>query len=63
MELKDLDKLLKLLQKYGVRSYSTAQLTLSLDLTQEKPLIPNTPSEDQPQYTEEQILEWSSQAV
>lgn len=64
MDLKDLEKLVKLCHKYSIKTISTPQVSLSIEVlsppqskikaeesAQEKP---------EPQYTDEDILMWSA---
>ncbi len=61
MNLKELEKLAKLCHKYGIRTYTTPELTLNFDLpTPKQELTPDTKDTPKPEYSEEDALFWSS---
>lgn len=63
MDLKELEKLSKLCQKYGIRHYQSAQLTLDFD-HKDIPNKTNLVQEEKPfeeAMSEEDVLFWSTQ--
>jgi hypothetical protein len=64
MELKELEKLIKLCHNYYVKSIATPEVSLTLESIippKEKAKAEETKNETQePQYTDEDILMWSA---
>lgn len=64
MELKELEKLIKLCHKYNVKSIATPEVSLTLESIippKEKAKAEETKNETQePQYTDEDVLMWSA---
>jgi hypothetical protein len=64
MDLKELEKLIKLCHKYNVKTISTPEVSLNIEsFVANKPKLKaqETIQENQePQYTEEDILMWSA---
>lgn len=63
MDVKALENLIKMLNKQGVRSYKTPELELALDGVQNEPkkaLDASKDAKEESEYTEEQMLNWSS---
>lgn len=64
MDLKELEKLIKLCHKYNIKTISTPQVSLSIESImppKHKIKTEETPKEaEEPQYTEEDILMWSA---
>lgn len=63
MDLKDLEKLVKLCHKYSIKSISTPQVSLTIEVL--SPPQPKLKAEEvqekpEPQYTDEDILLWSA---
>lgn len=64
MDLKDLEKLVKLCHKYSIKTISTPQVSLSIEVL--SPPQPKIKAEEsaqekpEPQYTDEDILLWSA---
>jgi hypothetical protein len=64
MDLKEIEKLIKLCHKYSVKSISTPEVSLTIEalsppkskLKAKEEAVP----EEEPQYTEEEILMWSA---
>lgn len=63
MDLKELEKLAKLCHKYGIRTYTSPELTLNFDLPNpslSSPSNGDVKEEEEKKYSEEDILLWSS---
>jgi len=64
MDLKDLEKLVKLCHKYSIKSITTPQVSLTIDtLSPPQPkLKAEEPAQEkpEPEYTDEDILMWSA---
>lgn len=67
MDLKELEKLIKLCHKYNVKTISTPQVSLSIETIvppKKKSQDVEAPKEaEEPQYTDEDILMWSAGPV
>lgn len=65
MDLKDLEKLVKLCHKYSIKTISTPQVSLSIEVlsppqTKKKADEVVVQEKPEPQYTDEDILLWSA---
>lgn len=67
MNLKELEKLMKLCHKYNVKTISVEGVTLSIDNILPQKIkhskIEEKPSDNEPIYTDEDILMWSAGGV
>lgn len=63
MDIKDLEKLAKLCQKYGIKHYQSAQITLDFEHSPAIKTIAGSPAVqamEEPELTEDDILNWST---
>lgn len=64
MDLKELEKLIKLCHRYNVKTIATPQVSLTLESiipSKQKLKAEEAPKEaEEPQYSEEDILMWSA---